>query len=145
MESREHSGAIRPAPHEPRRQWSRPLIGDGHVVRRADGDAWHGAALAVGEHRARRPHVADQRRRPGFQRPAGRDPGTAAAPFRHAGPTRSGVSLLAPPDPAAKPVVSEELPALDRLFVTIAALDDTFGPAERIKTIYPRYFDFGRF
>jgi len=69
---------------------------------------------------------------------------------RHAG-TQGRLDLaflwptLAPPDPAAKPVVSEELPALDRLFVTIAALDDTFGPAERIKTIYPRYFDFGRF
>jgi hypothetical protein len=52
---------------------------------------------------------------------------------------------LVPPDPAAKPVASEEMPALDRLFVTIVALDDTLGPAERIKTIYPRYFDFGRF
>ena len=52
---------------------------------------------------------------------------------------------LVPPDPAAKPVASEEVPAFDRLFVTIAALDDTLGPAERIKTIYPRYFDFGRF
>jgi hypothetical protein len=52
---------------------------------------------------------------------------------------------LVPPDPAAKPTVSEEPLALDRLFVTIAAFDDTPGPAERIKTIYPRYFDFGRF
>jgi hypothetical protein len=52
---------------------------------------------------------------------------------------------LVPPDPAAKPAASEEVPALDRLFVTIAALDDTLGPVERIKTIYPRYFDFGRF
>jgi hypothetical protein len=52
---------------------------------------------------------------------------------------------LVPPDPAAKPVTSEEVPALDRLFVTITALDDTLGPAERVKTIYPRYFDFGRF
>jgi hypothetical protein len=52
---------------------------------------------------------------------------------------------LLPPDPAAKPAVSEALPAFDRLFVTIAALDDTLGPAERVKTIYPRYFDFGRF
>jgi hypothetical protein len=52
---------------------------------------------------------------------------------------------LVPPDPAAKPVASEEPPAFDRMFVTIAALDDTLGPAERIKTIYPRYFDFGRF
>ena len=52
---------------------------------------------------------------------------------------------LVPPDPAAKPVASEEMPAFDRLFVTIAALDEALGPAERIKTIYPRYFDFGRF
>jgi hypothetical protein len=52
---------------------------------------------------------------------------------------------LAPPDPAAKPVASEAVPAIDRLFVTITAPDDTLGPAERIRTIYPRYFDFGRF
>jgi hypothetical protein len=52
---------------------------------------------------------------------------------------------LAPPDPAARPVASEEVPAFDRLFVTIAAREDTLGPAERIKSIYPRYFDFGRF
>ncbi len=52
---------------------------------------------------------------------------------------------LVPPDPAAKPVASEDPPAFDRLFVTIAALDDALGPAERIRTIYPRYFDFGRF
>jgi len=52
---------------------------------------------------------------------------------------------LVPPDPAAKPAASEEVPALDRLFVTIAALDDTLGPVERIKSIYPRCFDFGRF
>ena len=52
---------------------------------------------------------------------------------------------LMPPDPAAKPILSEELPPFDRVFVTIAALDDALGPAERIRTIYPRYFDFGRF
>ncbi len=52
---------------------------------------------------------------------------------------------LVPPDPAAKPSVSEEAPILDRLFVTIAALDGGLDPNERIKTIYPRYFDFGRF
>src|SRR6266487_862913 len=52
---------------------------------------------------------------------------------------------LVPPDPAAKPVASGDPPAFDRLFVTIAALDDALGPAERIRTIYPRYFDFGRF
>jgi hypothetical protein len=52
---------------------------------------------------------------------------------------------LTPPDSSAKPLVSEELPAFDRVFVTIAVLDDTLDPAERIKSIYPRYFDFGRF
>src|SRR5437764_1383850 len=52
---------------------------------------------------------------------------------------------LTPPDRSAQAPVSEELPAFDRVFVTIAALDDTLDPAERIKSIYPRYFDFGRF
>jgi hypothetical protein len=52
---------------------------------------------------------------------------------------------LVPPNPAAKPPASEDVPAIDRLFVTITAPDDGLGPAERIRTIYPRYFDFGRF
>src|SRR5262249_53716719 len=52
---------------------------------------------------------------------------------------------LAPPDPAAQtvppapgksPVAAK---ALDRLFVTIAVAGDTLAPAERLKTIYPRY------
>jgi len=54
---------------------------------------------------------------------------------------------LVPPDPAAKPVGRglEEVPPIDRVFVTITLPDDALGPAERIKSIYPRYFDFGRF
>jgi hypothetical protein len=52
---------------------------------------------------------------------------------------------LAPPDPAAQtatPTLAAPpaaLKALDRLFVTIASAGDTLAPAERVKTIYPRY------
>jgi hypothetical protein len=48
---------------------------------------------------------------------------------------------LAPPDPIAPapraPPASARM--LERLFVTIAAAGDTLAPAERLKTIYPRY------
>src|SRR6266571_4481592 len=121
MKTHERSRAIRLAPDEPpRRSWVHPRPGDGHVARRAGRHARAGAPLAGAEQRARRAIVADQRRRPRFQ-------------------------CAAVGDPPAKPAASQELPALDRLFVTIAALDDTLGPVERIKSIYPRYFDFGRF
>ena len=49
---------------------------------------------------------------------------------------------LAPPDPAKhaeKPAPSDELAPIDRLFVTIAGHGGTLSPAERLKTIYPRY------
>jgi hypothetical protein len=48
---------------------------------------------------------------------------------------------LEPPDDSRRPqhVEPEEPPAIDRLFVTIAASDGTMSPAERLKTIYPRY------
>jgi len=47
---------------------------------------------------------------------------------------------LAPPDPAKHPhTPSNEPHPLDRLFVTIAGSDGTLSPAERMKTIYPRY------
>jgi len=46
---------------------------------------------------------------------------------------------LAPPDPDAKPALSEEPNALDRLFVTIAAADGTLPPVERINAIFRRY------
>jgi len=48
---------------------------------------------------------------------------------------------LAPPEP--EPRMPGAAPgaarAIDRLFVTIGAAGDTLPPAERIKTIYPRY------
>lgn len=47
---------------------------------------------------------------------------------------------LAPPDPAHKPEPIASASALDRVFVTVAA-SDGLSPAERIKTIYPRYLD----
>ena len=52
---------------------------------------------------------------------------------------------LSPPDPNAKPAASDAFPAFDRIFVTIVPADDSLRPPDRIKTIYPRYFDFGRF
>jgi hypothetical protein len=49
---------------------------------------------------------------------------------------------LTPPDPARhaeKHAPSDELAPIDRLFVTIAGHGGTLAPAERLKTIYPRY------
>jgi hypothetical protein len=52
---------------------------------------------------------------------------------------------LAPPDATAEAVsggpasAAAAVKALDRLFVTIASSDGTLAPAERVKTIYPRY------
>jgi hypothetical protein len=69
---------------------------------------------------------------------------------RHAGPQeRLDLAFLwpslHPPDPTAKPALSEEPNALDRLFVTIAAADGTVAPAERINTIFRRYLAEERF
>jgi len=52
---------------------------------------------------------------------------------------------LQPPDPAAKPAPPAQgtLPSptqpFERLFVTIAGAGDTIAPADRVRTIYPRY------
>ncbi len=46
---------------------------------------------------------------------------------------------LSPPGPAAKPVVSDEPPPIDRMFVTIMPQASALSPPERMKTIYPRY------
>jgi hypothetical protein len=52
---------------------------------------------------------------------------------------------LDPPDPASNSVISSHsIPgtatkSLERLFVTISASGDTMPPAERVKSIYPRY------
>ena len=48
---------------------------------------------------------------------------------------------LTPPDLSIKPLPSDAPDISDRLFVTIAASDNTLAPAERLKTIYPRYAD----
>jgi hypothetical protein len=48
---------------------------------------------------------------------------------------------LSPPDPNVKPRPSDTPDVTDRLFMTIAASDDTLSPIERLKTIYPRYLD----
>jgi hypothetical protein len=45
---------------------------------------------------------------------------------------------LKPPGPG-KPALSDEPPPIDRLFVTIVAQTTALSPAERVKTIYPRY------
>src|SRR3954452_383460 len=52
---------------------------------------------------------------------------------------------LEPPDPASNSVILPQnapgtaTKSLERLFVTISAAGDTLPPAERVKTIYPRY------
>ena len=52
---------------------------------------------------------------------------------------------LKPADPAARPAApaalaaTGALPALDRIFITIAGAGDAMAPAERVRTIYPRY------
>lgn len=48
---------------------------------------------------------------------------------------------LNPPDPAVKPEPSAAPLAPDRIFMTIAASDGMLPPAERVKTIYPRYLE----
>jgi hypothetical protein len=63
---------------------------------------------------------------------------------RHAGPQeRLDLAFLwpslNPPDPTAKPSLSDEPNALDRLFVTIAASDGTLPPVDRINAIFRRY------
>jgi hypothetical protein len=69
---------------------------------------------------------------------------------RHAGPQeRLDLAFLwpslTPPDPSAKPSLSEEPNALDRLFVTIAPTDGTVPPVERINAIFRRYLADERF
>jgi hypothetical protein len=48
---------------------------------------------------------------------------------------------LEPPDPTAKPAPTDSPDFADRIFVTIAASDGTPPPADRLKTVYPRYID----
>jgi len=47
---------------------------------------------------------------------------------------------LTPPDPAVTPEPVLSSASVDRVFVTVSAADG-LPPAERIKTIYPRYLD----
>jgi hypothetical protein len=46
---------------------------------------------------------------------------------------------LEPPDPKARPAPTENLPPIDRLFVTIEPSSVALAPSERVKSIYPRY------
>jgi len=48
---------------------------------------------------------------------------------------------LTPPDATAKPPTTIAPGVTDRLFATIAAIDGTLPPMERLKVIYPRYTD----
>jgi hypothetical protein len=48
---------------------------------------------------------------------------------------------LTPPDLSMKPLPTDVPDITDRMFVTVAASDNTLAPAERLKTIYPRYAD----
>src|SRR6266699_2914810 len=75
-------------------------------------------------------------------------PGPSSAPDAPSLPISVGGLVFNVPPAAIRLPLQRRAGAqgrLDRLFVTIAALDDTLGPVERIKSIYPRYFDFGRF
>ena len=46
---------------------------------------------------------------------------------------------LAPPNPAVKPTPADIPKLTERIFITIAGSDNTLLPAERLKSIYPRY------
>jgi hypothetical protein len=46
---------------------------------------------------------------------------------------------LTPPDPAKKPAHGAAANLSERIFLTINASDSALPPAERLKTIYPRY------
>src|SRR5215213_9782241 len=46
---------------------------------------------------------------------------------------------LEPPAPAAKLAPTESIPPIDRLFITIEPQSIALPPAERAKSIYPRY------
>ena len=46
---------------------------------------------------------------------------------------------LEPPDPNARPAPTENLPPIDRLFVTIEPQTSAMAPTDRVRTIYPRY------
>jgi hypothetical protein len=50
---------------------------------------------------------------------------------------------LDPPDPAARPVPTDDPQPFDRLFVTIAAADGVLAPMARFRDIYPRYLGDG--
>jgi hypothetical protein len=46
---------------------------------------------------------------------------------------------LTPPDLSVRPLPTDTPDVTDRLFVTIAGSDIALSPAERLKSIYPRY------
>ncbi len=48
---------------------------------------------------------------------------------------------LVPPDPAGKLVPPPSPQEIDRVFLTVAASDGALPPAERARTIYPRYLN----
>ncbi len=48
---------------------------------------------------------------------------------------------LLPPDPAAKPSMADARSAQDRLFISIVSAAGALAPAERLRTIYPRYIE----
>jgi hypothetical protein len=49
---------------------------------------------------------------------------------------------LQPPDPARRADTTGAVPSMaDRIFVTIASGDTAMAPEERLRNIYPRYFD----
>jgi hypothetical protein len=71
-------------------------------------------------------------------------PAAIRVPVQRAPGTQARLDLaflwpsLKPPGPV-KPAPSDEPPPIDRVFVTITAQTAALSPAERVKTIYPRY------
>lgn len=46
---------------------------------------------------------------------------------------------LTPPDPEAKPTVTDQPPAMDRIFLTIAAGSGGVAPSDLTRIVYPRF------
>ena len=111
------------------------------------------ADLAERDDRGRCAGHPDHGRRRALQRAAGGDPRQGVAPCRHARAHRPRLSLAFADaaagryqgrQPAAKAEQDAAAPpanASDRLFVTIAALGAVLAPAERLRSIYPRYVE----
>jgi hypothetical protein len=72
-------------------------------------------------------------------------PAAVRVPMQRAPGTQARLDLaflwpsLTPPGPPPRLSIADAPPPIDRLFVTIVAQQVALSPAERVKTIYPRY------